>query len=84
MQTVLVILAILFWLVAGFYVLVLATTSSVVLQELIIVVSAGFGTLFLVLARMITYWERQAKAAEHSAARLDAMHRTLQGNASQT
>jgi hypothetical protein len=77
MQTVLVVLAILFWLVAGFYVLVLATMSSVVLQELIIVVSAGFGTLFLVLARMITYAERQTKAAEHSAARLDAMHRTL-------
>ena len=82
MQTVLVILGILFWLVGGLIAFILAQDTGGALHELLAATCLGFGTLFFAAARALTYLERQSVAAEKGVEATIAMHRTLalQGN----
>jgi hypothetical protein len=77
LQAVLFLLGIVFWLIAALIVTTLVLSSGGALHELTAATLAGFGTLFFVASRALTYWERQTLAAEKNAESIDAMHRTL-------
>lgn len=81
MQKLLFILGIVFWLFAISVTLGSLGGMGGALHQLFALNSAGFGMIFFALARALTYWERQAEAAERNANETRALHRTIALNA---